>query len=377
MEAASLFFSTFGTAPTVIASAPGRINLLGEHTDYNGGPVLPLAISRRTTVAAGPADGWDFISASEGRATGLDLWAPMEGRWTDYVRAVLRELRPLGIAPSGARIAVASTVPIGAGLSSSTALAVAASAALTKLAGGTLDLRQQVELIYRAEHDQVGVRGGRMDQTICVLGNEGHAMLYETGTGEITPVPMPVPVFVMETGVAHTLSDGALNARRRECEQAVAVLRSRWPGLESLADIPLFELLEAESLLQNPYRRRVRHIVTETARTRAAAAALAAGDLVRVGALLVEGQASLARDYESSIPEADFLVGSAVEHGALGARLTGAGWGGAVLVLAPDSDGDRVVQSASAAYAERFGREPVTWHTRASDGLRLEPVPVM
>src|SRR5688572_20926157 len=148
MDAASLFAEKFAAAPTAVVSAPGRINLIGEHTDYNGGPVLPLAISRRTAVAAGPAGDWDFVSAREGRATGLDVDAPMAGAWHDYVRAALRELRKLGIAPAGARIAVTSTVPLGAGLSSSTALTLAAAAALAELGGGRLEPRELAELGY-------------------------------------------------------------------------------------------------------------------------------------------------------------------------------------------------------------------------------------
>ncbi len=372
MEAASLFAETFAAAPAAVASAPGRINLLGEHTDYNGGPVLPLAISRRTTVAAGPggrAGEWDFVSALEGRATGLDVDAPMAGAWHDYVRAAIRELRKLRVAPAGARIAVTSTVPLGAGLSSSTALTLAAAAALAELGGGRLEPRELAELGYRAEHDQVGVRGGRMDQTTIALGREGHAMLYETGTGAITMVPMPAPVLVVETGVSHSLADGALNARRRECEQALETLRARWPGLDALADLPLADLAEAESILEDPYRRRMRHIVTETARTREAATALAAGDMKRVGALLVEGQASLLHDYESSVDEAEAIVKSAVAHGAWGARLTGAGWGGAVIALAPAGEEERIMSGIGADFAAAFGRTPAMWQTKASEGV--------
>src|SRR5688500_3388486 len=252
-------------------------------------------------------------------ASSGDLDTQMDGHWSDYVRAAVRELLAMGIAPEGARLAVTSTVPVGAGLSSSTALTVAAVAALQELGGGALDLRGQVECAYRAEHDQVGVRGGRMDQTVSALGREGHAMLYETGSGDITMVPMPAPVFVAETGVEHSLAGGALNARRRECEQALETLRGRWPALAALADIPLADLAEAESLLADPFRRRMRHVVTETARTREAATALAAGDLVRVGQLLVEGQASLRTDYDSSVAEAGVIVSAAVDRGALGA----------------------------------------------------------
>jgi galactokinase len=367
--AAALFRHTFGVAPSAIASAPGRINLIGEHTDYNGGPVLPFAISRRTTVAVGPGRTWDFASTEGSRAPGLEVGAPMTGHWSDYVRGVIRELGRAGASLPGGRVAVASDIPIGAGLSSSAALSVAAAVALSRLSGATLAGPELAEVAYRAEHDQVGVRCGRMDQTIAALGREGEALLLETATGELERVPMPGAVHVVETGVRHRQA-GQLNDRRRECEEALAVLQKRWPGLASLAAIRPAQLPEVESLLQEVHRRRVRHVVTETARTRTAATALAAGELWRVGAVLVEGQASLSRDYESSIPEADLLAGSAVRHGAWGARLTGAGWGGAVIVLAPDGEASRIMAGVSADFEAAFGRVPVTWETRASAGVR-------
>ena len=180
---------------------------------------------------------------------------------------------------------------------------------------------------------------------------------------------MPAPVLVVETGVSHSLADGALNARRRECEQALEALRARWPILGALADLPLADVAEAESILEDPYRRRMRHIVTETARTREAAAALATGDMKRVGALLVEGQASLLNDYESSVDEAETIVKSAVAHGAWGARLTGAGWGGAVIALAPAGEEERIMSGIGADFATAFGRTPAMWQTKASAGV--------
>ena len=372
--AVALFREQFGRAPDLAASAPGRVNLLGEHTDYNGGPVLPMAISRRTTVAAAAAGEWRFVSAEEPGGVTVDVDAELRGDWTDYVTGVVRELRAIGAAPPGAHVAVASTVPIGAGLSSSAALTVSAARALSALAGRRLDGRALAEIAYRAEHDQVGVLCGRMDQTIASLARPKHALLFETATGEITEVPMPARVLVIETGKSHRLTGGALNDRRRECEAALSALRARWPELSALCALPPGRLGEAESLLSPVLLRRVRHLVTETARTRRAAAALTAEDLPALGELLVEGQRSLTSDYESSIPEADLIVESAVRHGAHGARLTGAGWGGAVLVITPPLEGRVVIRGVRRDFAAAFGRRPVAWTTRASGGVRRERV---
>ena len=372
--AVALFREQFGRAPDLAASAPGRVNLLGEHTDYNGGPVLPMAISRRTTVAAAAAGEWRFVSVEEPGGVAVEVDAELRGDWTDYVTGVVRELRAIGAAPAGAHVAVSSTVPIGAGLSSSAALTVSAARALSSLAGRRLDGRALAEIAYRAEHDQVGVRGGRMDQTIASLARPKHALLFETATGEITEVPMAARVLVIETGKSHRLTGGALNDRRRECEAALTTLRGRWPELSALCALPPERLGEAESLLSAVLFRRVRHLVTETARTRCAAATLRAEDLPALGELLVEGQRSLTTDYESSIPEADLIVESAVRHGAHGARLTGAGWGGAVLVITPPLEGRVVIRGVRRDFAAAFGHRPVAWTTRASGGVRRERV---
>ncbi|HEU4827560.1 MAG TPA: galactokinase [Gemmatimonadales bacterium] len=372
--AVALFREHFGRDPDLAASAPGRVNLLGEHTDYNGGPVLPMAITRRTTVAAGAAEEWRFVSSDGPDVVAIDVDAELRGDWTDYLTGVVRELRGIGAAPSGALLAVSSTVPIGAGLSSSAALTVGAARALSSLAGRRLDGRALAEIAFRAEHDHVGVKCGRMDQTIAALARPKHALLFETGSGEITEVPMPARVLVIETGTSHRLTGGALNDRRRECETALARLRARWPDLASLCALPHEALQEAESLLEPSLFRRVRHLVTETVRTRRAAAVLGAGDLVALGELLVAGHRSLAADYESSLPEADLIVDSAVRHGAHGARLTGAGWGGAVLVLSPPLEGRVVIRGVRRDFAAAFGQRPAAWTTRASGGVRRERV---
>jgi galactokinase len=371
----SLFTSSFATRPTVAASAPGRVNLIGEHTDYNGGPVLPVATERRTTAAARPADHWALASDTEPAIQEVVMDAPLRRAWTDYIVGVVRELRSLRAAPPGAEIAVATTLPIGAGLSSSAALTVATAKALSLLAGRRLSPAQLVEVAFRAEYHQVGVRCGRMDQTIAAHGEPNSALLVEAADGSLQRVPFPGRLWVIETGISHRLTGGGLNQRRRECEEALAYCREWRPGLRHLAQLSPGDLPEMERRLPPPLVPRVRHVVTETARTRAAADALAVGDLARLGQLLVEGHESLRVDYQSTIPEADLIVDSAVEHGAYGARLTGAGWGGAVVVLAPAKREARIVAEIAGDFQARFGRLPETWGTRASAGARREAIP--
>jgi galactokinase len=371
----SLFTSSFATRATVASSAPGRVNLIGEHTDYNGGPVLPVAIERRTAVVARVAARWALTSDTEPGVVEVQIDNPMRHAWPDYVVGVVRELRALRAAPPGAELAIATTLPIGAGLSSSAALTVSAAKALSLLAGKRLSPAQLVEVAFRAEYHQVGVRCGRMDQTIAAHGERGTALLFETFDGTLQRVPFPGRLWVVETGRSHRLTGGALNQRRKECEEALAFCREWRPGLAALAQLPPSDLPEMERRLPPPLVKRVRHVVTETARTRAAAEALAAGDLTRVGRLLVEGHQSLRVDYESTIPEADLIVESAVRHGAFGARLTGAGWGGAVVVLAPAEWETRIVAEISADFEASFGHAPGIWSTRAASGVRRETIP--
>ncbi|HET7024723.1 MAG TPA: galactokinase [Gemmatimonadales bacterium] len=364
----------FRGAPRAAASAPGRVNLLGEHTDYNGGPVLPMAIDRRTVVVAGRARRFDAASARDGVVDGFDPDRPMRGEWTDYLAGVVRALRRRRAAPTGASLAIASTVPVGAGLSSSAALTVAAAKALSRLAGVALRGPELAEVAFEAEHDEVGVPCGRMDQTIVTHGSHGKALLYETATGAIVPVPFPGAVWVFDTGVSHQLVSSAYAERRRECAEALAVLREQGFPAPHLAAFPPEELPRLLAALPAAHGRRVRHVVTETARTRSAADALRRGDLPRVGALLAEGHASLRDDYESSCPEADVLVDLAVRHGAWGARLTGAGWGGAVIALIDPARAPRVVAEVQEGFRQAYGRIPATWSSRAMGGVRSQTV---
>lgn len=371
-QATSLFQERFGSGPTVLVSAPGRVNLIGEHLDYNGGPVLPFAIERRTVVAAGRADRWRVVSALDGQVVELDPGRIEPGSWTAYLVGVIRALGRTGIALKGADLAVASSVPTGAGLSSSAALTVATARALVGLAGQRVGPEVLAEVAYQAEHDEVGVACGRMDQTISSLAKPEHALLFETGSRRVTHLPFTAKVWVFETGVSHRLTGGQLNERRRECEVALKLCHEQGAAQEQLADIPIGELPRLTRVIPVPWGLRLRHVVSETHRTRQAAEALLARDYVKFGKFLVEGHDSLRHDYQCSCPEADLLVDTAVMHGALGARLTGAGWGGAVLGLLPEEKEARIVAEVQEEFRRNYGRLPAVWSTRAGGGVRSD-----
>lgn len=373
--ASSLFTATYASRAAVGASAPGRVNLIGEHTDYNAGPVLPFALPRRTVVFAGPSPHWVAVSSRNGAPTRFEPDDAPVGDWTDYLSGVVRVLREMRAAPDGASIAVASSVPQGTGLSSSAALTVAAARALSRLGGRQLSGDAIAEVAYRAETEVVGVRCGRMDQVIAAGARSGHALLFETGAGTMEQVPFPLRVLMVETGVTRHLTAGDYNLRREECEEALQAVRDAGIPAEALADVPGQALTMLVQALPAAHFRRLRHVVTETARTREAAAALAVGDYLRLGALLFDGHASIRDDFESSCAEADLLVASARTHGAWGARLTGAGWGGAVLVLAPGDRMARLKADIVRDFRTAYRRVPVHWETRAAGGLKTEPVP--
>jgi galactokinase len=369
-RAAALFGSAWRAEPAVTASAPGRVNLIGEHLDYNGGPVLPMAIDRRTAVAASLARGFTFRTELDADRVARSRDEGPRAHWSDYLLGVVRELDRLGAAPRGARLAVASDVPAGGGLSSSAALTVAATYALARLAGARLTRSQVAGVAHRAEHDFVGVRCGTMDQAVVAHARAGTALAYDSGTGRFERVPFDAALRLVDTGVRHHLVGAAYNRRRAECERALHRLRARWPALPSLAALAPIQLAHALRLLGDPLARRVRHVVTETARVGLAADALRDGRLRESGRLMFDAHRSMADDFEASCPEAELLVAAAGDAGAWGARLTGAGWGGMVLVLAPERRVDRIVAAMQRAFASTHGRVPQVWTVRAAGGVR-------
>jgi len=373
--AIALFQKTFGVAPRAAASAPGRVNLIGEHTDYNGGPVLPMAIAARTTAVVGPAeDGLvEAVSSRDGALVRVRWRDQLPAGWAAYLGGVLRELWAAEALPSGggARVAVTSDVPIGAGLSSSAALTVSATRALAELAGAKLTGRQIAGVAFRAERDHVGVRCGVMDQTIAALAKPGHALLLECASLEAQQIPFRARLLLVDTETRHELRAGGLNERRAECEAAVQRLKVDLPELVWLASWPAEWLARLKKALKEPLRARAVHVVGETARTRYGAQLLSQGKLKAFGALMYESHESCRRFYECSAPELDTVVHAAKRAGALGARLTGAGWGGAAIVLVGKGE-KKIVDAIKRAFVKAYGREPAISAVQASGGARVE-----
>ena len=343
------FAALFGRSPSVTADAPGRVNLIGEHTDYNQGFVLPTPIPQRTVAELAPRADEQVRAASAsvaGAVAEYALGAETAGRgWLDYVQGLTWALRADGALILGFDLRVVSSVPIGAGLASSAALEVAVLRALRAAFRLPLDDVELALLGQRAENEFVGARVGVMDQMAASLGVEGRALLIDTRSLEHRSVPLPAAaeLVVIDSGVAHRNRAGGYNARRAECERACALL-----GVTALRDLAAADLPRAAAL-PDPLARRVRHVVGENERVRAALAALEAGDVVRLGALLDASHASLRDDYEVSTPEVDRLVEIArAQPETLGARLTGSGFGGAIVAL--------VGRGAAAAVAERITR---------------------
>jgi galactokinase len=322
--------------------APGRVNLIGEHTDYNDGFVLPMAIDRETVAAAAPrADRRVRVRAVDFRDEAeFDLdhpGAPRRGRWLDYVEGVAQSLAGRGVSLSGADIAITSSVPAGSGLSSSAALEVSVGLALASVAGVDVAPVELALAGQEAEHVWVGAMVGIMDQFVSALGRRGHALLIDCRSLEYSPVPLDTTetaVVVCDTNVRHELASSEYNARREECERGVELLRGALPEIRALRDVSVEEFGRYETLLPEPVRRRCRHVVNENARTLAAADALGRGDLREMGRLMDRSHKSLRDDYEVSCRELDVMVEIAGDSGGvLGARMTGGGFGGSTVNL--------------------------------------------
>jgi galactokinase len=371
-KALELFEQHFGCPAAVVASAPARVNIIGEHTDYNGGEVLPIAIERRTYIAMSVARGERSraVSANERDAGSFDARTPSRsGRWWDYVAGTVAR-RAMPNAPRAIDVAVWSDVPAGAGLSSSAALEVGVAAGFDELAGTPLDRRGIALASHRAENDFVGVASGIMDQFASALAERGQALHLWCDTMAVEQVPMPDAVLIFDTAVPRSLRTSQFNTRRSECEAALTLLRQRYAALPHLAAATPDQIAEAR--LPQPLAKRARHVVTETRRVQSVVDALRAGG-EPPGDLLLASHRSLRDDYECSTPELDWFVERATRvAGIRGARLTGAGWGGCAIAIGDpnalrDASGD-----LAAEYESAFGRTPRLWHTHADDGVRVE-----
>jgi galactokinase len=356
--------------------APGRVNLIGEHTDYNDGFVMPAAIGFDTWVAAAKnnSDNIAVHSAQESQTFKFPLQEPNpqpRHDWTDYVRGVLVELERSSVALTPANLLIDGRVPIGAGLSSSAAIEVATAISMLQVSGGNLDRNAIARLCQRAENHFVGARCGIMDQFACLNGRKGHVILLDCRTldARYLPLPSKVKLVICNTMVKHSLAAGEYNARRAQCEQCVTELKAVHPSLTALRDLSEAELEHDAPRLPELLRRRCRHVVSENARVLRAADALQSGDMEQLGQLMYESHVSLRDDYEVSCRELDIMVELARKApGLIGARMTGGGFGGCAINLVRDEAVDEFVPQVSNGYKDAVGLTPEVYVTEAADG---------
>ena len=357
LAAGAAYAERFGTQPEGVWFAPGRVNLIGEHTDYSGGFVLPFALSFGVAVAAGRRGGgltvWSRQSGGGAITAPVDGLVPgAVGGWAAYPLGMAWSLTAAGHQPGGTCMAIDSDLAMGAGLSSSAALECAVGLALTELHGLAVPRTELVHLASRAENDFAGAPTGIMDQSAALLCQAGYALLLDCRSGateavSLDPGAAGLALLVIDTAARHALNDGRYGARRRSCEKAARVL-----GVPSLRD--LTECPDVVARLADPeLRRRARHVVAENRRVLVAADILRCGELAAVGPLLADSHASLRDDFEVSWPQADVAVDVAMAAGATGARMMGGGFGGSVLALVPADGVGRAEAAITAAFAQR------------------------
>ncbi|MGO2540569.1 MAG: galactokinase [Specibacter sp.] len=375
-QVAKAFEAAYGTAPDGVWSAPGRVNLIGEHTDYNEGFVLPFAIDRAAAVAIRlRGDTTARLVSSYGNqgvvTVDLDTLSrdTMSG-WTAYPLGVVWVMRQLGITIGGFDLYLQSTVPSGAGLSSSAAIECAVATAFNELASAGLGLNELVLVGQRAENEVVGAPTGILDQSASLLSTDGHAVFLDCRTQESRLVPLDLAaagllILVVDTKVSHSHATGGYSARRASCELGAEVL-----GVRALRDVAAAELPEAAGLLDEETFRRVRHIVTENQRVLDTVAVLDDAGPAAIGALLTASHASMRDDFEISCAELDLAVDKALAHGALGARMTGGGFGGSAIALIPAAAEEQVRAAVVHAFAEAGFGVPDIFAVSPAPGAR-------
>jgi galactokinase len=359
--------------------APGRVNLIGEHTDYNDGFVLPMAIDYGTfTKGVVREDRLVKVRSNNfDETTEFDLDAqnpPQRGTWWVYIQGMARVLESKGLRLKGADLEIESTVPIGGGLSSSTALELSFALAMLSLAEQEFDKVQLALAAQQTEHTYVGTRGGLMDQLTSLFGRKGHALLIDCRSLEIKHIPIDATHFevaICDTRVKHNLASSEYNTRRAECEQGVEILQQYLPGIRALRDVSVAEFEIHQNVLPEPVKRRCRHVITENQRTLQSADALSRGDFETIGSLMYASHASLRDDYEVSCDELDLLVeiASPIE-GVVGARMTGGGFGGCTVNLVRREALENFQQTITDKYTAVTGVAPAIYFSDAGDGAK-------
>ena len=373
---AEKFRATFDRAPEIMARAPGRIEFIGNHTDYNGGTVLGAAIDRGVWVAlANRTDReWNFASGQKITVVRMHVgdFAKQSGAdsWVNYPLGVIHSLKEFGLtAPMGFDYFATSDLPLGAGLSSSAAIELASALAFTRATGENPSRETLVKAARHAENEFVGVPCGILDQGVSGFGAKGQLVFIDCRGPRFATVPLPAGAhfWIFNTHTKHALVDGLYAARHRECMEAAQAL-----GVSLLADSSLDALARAQDRLSPTAKKRARHILEEIKRVDATVAALRSGDLINVGRLLTASHRSSQTRFENSTPELDFLVDHLIALPAVyGARLTGGGFGGAVMALTSPEFGDADAGRVAAAYQKRFGARPDILHAQTADGAEL------
>jgi galactokinase len=372
------FDAHFGGQPDIVTRAPGRVNLIGEHTDYNEGFVLPAALGCETLIAARRrADSLISLCASDIDQSisqfdlDLAILPDASAPWSNYVRGVAHVLQSGGVPLAGADIMIMGNVPQGAGLSSSASLEISAGLALAAL-GGRPDIDRTMLALagQRAEHDFAGCNCGIMDQLVSAHGQAHHALLIDCRSLDVTPVAMPsdMAIMIVHSGISRGLVDGEYNLRRTQCDAAAAHY-----GAKALRDVSLEAVAEKPSALDDVPFRRARHVVTENSRTLQAAKCLAMGDLEMLGRLMQASHCSMRDDFNITLPAIDQLVDLlAAEIGSRGgARMTGGGFGGAVVALMPEAVVPQVAEAVLHKYRTPAGTPPTILHEKASAGASI------
>jgi galactokinase len=351
--------------------APGRVNLIGEHTDYNLGYVLPMAIDLACTVTASPSDDglWHVHSENRGEERSFQIGNSRAGHWSDYAAGVEAQLLAAGFALDPRQLRISSTIPEGGGLSSSAALEV--SCALAMLDGQPIEPLRLAQLCQKAEVEFVGLPCGIMDQYIAIFAQAGTALRIDcrSQTHEAVALPGDVEILAVNSMVKHELADSAYKDRTVECAAAVAAIKAKHPSVESLRDVTIDQLTHLLRWIPPLPARRARHVIEENERVLEFAHACRAADLPRMGELFVDSHRSLQYRYEVSCPELDFLVDTAMEiSGVYGARMTGGGFGGCTVNLVSPGYVDDFRGQIEEAYTKRFGMTPQIYRCIPSGG---------
>ncbi len=372
-----------GLAPRIVVRAPGRVNLIGEHTDYNDGYVLPIAMSQALYVTAGPSPDGRIAAHSTAFNETVDFpvddpGCPGQPAWANYVRGVAAMLVREGILLRPCRLMIHSDVPLGAGVSSSAALEIGTALALLGMAGRRFDAIPLALLARQAEHEYAHSPCGIMDQFICVLGKARNALMLDCRSQTYEQIPMAFAgavLVIMNTQVKHAIGSSQYPVRQQQCRQGLAVLQHSDPRLIALRDADMAMLTKHKGRMDEVVFRRCRHVITEIARVPEAAEAMRSGDVEAFGRLMFDSHASLKDDYEVSCGELDALVEIAREvPGVYGARMTGGGFGGCAIALVEGGAEQALREAVRQRYDTRFGQPAIVYTTTASDGATVVPV---